>query len=69
MDQARGARSESQDEALLSVRIPVAAHITGLSRSKLYELIKAGTLKTSKVGKATLVMVDDLRDLLARHRR
>ena len=44
----------------ISVRIPVAVQMTGISRSKLYELIKAGSLQTIKVGASTLIPVDSL---------
>lgn len=51
----------------LTVRIPMAMQLTGLGRSKLYELIKAGDLKTVKVGTSTLVTVASLRELIDRH--
>lgn len=38
----------------ISLRILDAAKFTGLSRSKIYELIGAGKLQTVKVGKVTL---------------
>jgi hypothetical protein len=34
----------------LTVRIPVAVRLTGIGRSKLYELIKSGDLETVKIG-------------------
>lgn len=45
----------------VSVRIPTAAKLTGLSRSTLYNLIKAGDLEVIKVGSMTLVPYDSLR--------
>ena len=39
----------------LTVRIATAVRITGLSRSRIYELIQSGDLETAKVGRATLV--------------
>jgi excisionase family DNA binding protein len=48
----------------LTVRIPVAIQLTGIGRSKLYELIKEGQVETVKVGTATLVKVASLRRLV-----
>lgn len=50
----------------MTVRIPVAVRLTGIGRSKLYELIKAGDVETVKVGTATLVKVASLRRLVER---
>lgn len=50
----------------LTVRIPVAVRLTGIGRSKLYELIKAGELQTVKIGTATLVTMTSLRKLIER---
>lgn len=48
----------------LTVRVATAVEITGLSRSRLYEIIKAGGLETMKVGRATLIRYDSLKKLL-----
>lgn len=48
----------------LTVRIPEACRITGIGRSKLYELINAGEIRIVKVGTITLVPVDSLRQYL-----
>lgn len=53
----------------ISVRIPVAVQMTGISRSKLYELIKSGELQIAKVGSSTLILVDSLERLIDAHRR
>lgn len=53
----------------LSVRIATAVQITGIGRSKLYELIQAGEIEVIKIGSATLIPVDSLQRLLDRHRR
>ncbi|MBA4040292.1 MAG: hypothetical protein C0474_00510 [Sphingobium sp.] len=50
----------------LAVRIPDAVRMTGIGRSKLYELIASGDLKTVKIGRCTLVTMDALRELLTR---
>lgn len=48
----------------LSVRIPIALSMTGLSRSKFYELVQEGEIETVKVGRSTLVIVASLRTFL-----
>lgn len=50
----------------LTVRIPVAIQLTGIGRSKLYELIKSGDVQTVKIGTATLVTMASLRRLVER---
>lgn len=45
----------------LTVRISTAVRITGLSRSRIYELIQSGDLETTKVGRATLVQFRSLK--------
>ena len=52
-----------------SVRIPVAVQLTGIGRSKLYELIATGEVETVKVGASTLVTVASLRNLIQNRRR
>lgn len=47
----------------LTVRISRAVQITGLSRSRIYELIQSGELETVKVGRATLIPYKSLRAL------
>jgi excisionase family DNA binding protein len=49
----------------LTVRISTAVRITGLSRSRIYELIQSGDLDTVKVGRATLVQFASLKALTA----
>jgi excisionase family DNA binding protein len=46
------------------VRIPEACRLTGIGRSKLYELIRAGEIRTIKVGTITLVPVASLSEFL-----
>jgi hypothetical protein len=45
----------------LTVRNPVAVHLSGIGRSKLNELITAGDIATSKAGASTLITVASLR--------
>jgi len=53
----------------LTVRIPVAVQLTGIGRSKLYELIAAGELETVRVGASRLVTVASLRQFIRRRKR
>lgn len=48
----------------IAVRVNDAARMSGLSRSRLYELAKDGRLPMKKVTGRTLIMVDDLRRLI-----
>ena len=53
----------------LSVRIPTAIQMTGIGRSKLYELIASGDIETAKVGASTLIIVASLKRLIEARRR
>lgn len=48
----------------ISVRIPEAVRLTGLSRSRIYELMRSGDIQFVKVGSSTLIMVDSLRGFI-----
>jgi len=50
----------------ISVRIPTAVALTGLSRSRIYELIAAGEIEIAKDRRCTLVVVASLRAAVAR---
>ena len=52
----------------ICVRIPEAIRLTGISRSRLYELMKSGDVEYAKVGASTLIVVDSLRRFVERHR-
>lgn len=54
---------------VLTVRIPVAMRMTGIGRSKLYELIKARQIETVKLGASTLVIVPSLKRFIEGLRR
>lgn len=45
----------------ISVRIPEAVRLTGLSRSRIYELMRSGDIEYAKVGSSTLILVESLR--------
>ena len=53
----------------LTVRIPEAMPLTGIGRSKLYELIASGDVETAKIGTCTLITVASLRRLIEKARR
>lgn len=50
----------------LAVRIPTAMQLIGVRRSTVYALIKAGELRTVKLGRATLITMSSLRRLVER---
>ena len=52
----------------ITVRVPKAVALTGLSRTKLYELIKAKEIEVIKVGSSTLVVVASLHQFVDRRR-
>lgn len=58
-------RDEAERQALepLTVRIVTAVQLTGISRSRLYELIQSGDLETIKVGRSTLIPFKSLKKL------
>lgn len=53
----------------ITVRIPEACRITGIGRSKLYELIGAGEIETLKVGAITLLPLASIEAFLSRQIR
>ena len=52
----------------LAVRVPQAAAMLGISRSKLYEFIQSGEIEIVKIGRATLLPVDSLGRFVEKHR-
>ncbi|WP_366499732.1 helix-turn-helix domain-containing protein [Sphingopyxis sp.] len=50
------------------MRIPDACRFTGISRSTLYLLIARGEVEIVKLGAATLILTESLRDLIERQR-
>lgn len=56
------------DPRPISVRVPIAVRMTGISRSKLYELIKNGDVQIVKVGSSTLIPVDSLEQFIDAHK-
>lgn len=54
--------------APICVRVNDAAHMIGVGRTKLYELIAAGEIETIKLGKSTRVTTASLHALIMRLR-
>ena len=48
----------------MAVRIPEAVAFSGLSRSRLFQMMAAGALRRVKHGRVTLIPVADLRALI-----
>ena len=55
------AEAENPAAEPISVRIPDAVRMTGLSRSRIYELMRSGDIEFAKVGASTLIIVESLR--------
>lgn len=53
----------------LTVRVPTAVRLTGISRSKLYELIASGDVDIVKIGSVTLITVSSLERLILKNKR
>jgi excisionase family DNA binding protein len=47
-----------------ALSIEHACRVSGLGKTKLYELIAAGTLKSRKVGRRRLILLTDLNEFL-----
>lgn len=52
----------------LTVRIPVAAQMLGIGKTKLYELIAQREIEVLKLGSATLIVVGSLQAFIERQR-
>lgn len=50
----------------ITVRIPEAIRLTGIGRSKLYELIASGDVEVVKIGNCTLIPMASLHALIER---
>lgn len=53
----------------ITVRIPDAVRMTGLSKTKIYHLIASGDIEAAKVGRATVVFVESLNAFLQSQRK
>ena len=52
----------------ITVRVPKAAEMLGIGRSKLYQFIQSGEIETIKAGRAALIPVESLHAFVARRR-
>jgi excisionase family DNA binding protein len=59
----------ANNHAPITVRIRDACRMTGIGRSKLYELIAAGEIETIKVGTITLISTAALEHFVERKRK
>lgn len=50
----------------ITVRVPRAIEMTGISRTKLYELIKMKEIDIIKIGSSTLIIVASLQSFVER---
>ena len=53
----------------ITVRVPDAVRMTGLSKTKIYQLIASGDIEAAKVGRATVVFVSSLSSFLRSNRK
>jgi excisionase family DNA binding protein len=58
--------ADCQPTTPLTVRVREACRLTGIGRSKLYELIAADEIDTVKVGAITLIPMASLKGFLER---
>lgn len=65
---ARATVQEGAAVEPISLRIPEAVRLTGLSRSRIYELMKSGEIDYAKVGNSTLILMGSLRAFIERMR-
>lgn len=62
------AGSDSAIGEPISVKIREAVRLTGLSRSRIYELMRSGDIEFAKVGTSTLIMTESLREFIRSRR-
>jgi hypothetical protein len=56
---------DSEDRLPIAYTIPEAIRVSGIGRSRLYELIAAGNVDARKLGGRTLVLASSLRSFIA----
>jgi len=61
-----GSNPDSYFDDALTIRVPVAARMLGIGKTKLYELITAREIDVIKVGRATLIVVRSLERFVER---
>lgn len=57
-------RTETSAPVPISVRVPVAVQMTGISRTNLYALIRTRQIEIVKLGRSTFVLVESLRNYI-----
>jgi excisionase family DNA binding protein len=65
LEKSRPPLTKQQCEPI-TVRIPEAIRLTGIGRSKLYELIANGDVEIVKIGRCTLIPMTSLHALIER---
>lgn len=50
--------------SMLSVRVSDAMRLTGIGKTKMFELIADGTLKTTLIGRRRLILYASLQELI-----
>ncbi|WP_454798644.1 helix-turn-helix domain-containing protein [Novosphingobium lindaniclasticum] len=68
MDEEFDSRAPSGGMEQISVRISDAVRLTGLSRTRIYQMISCGDLEVAKVGRSTVVIASSLRDIITSRR-
>lgn len=59
----RPVQSPAHDQIPIWATVDDARRLSGIGRSKLYELIAANALKSVKVGRRRLILVESIRGL------
>jgi excisionase family DNA binding protein len=67
MDTVSNNHEPAPGPAILSVRVSDAMRLTGIGKTKIFELIANGTLKTTLVGRRRLILYASLRDFILGH--
>jgi hypothetical protein len=57
--------NETRDTKPIAVSVKLACKLIGVGNTKMWELIKAGRVKTRTLGRRRLVLYDSLETLLA----
>lgn len=60
--------TSSPESEPISVKVREAVRLSGLSRSRIYELMRSGDIAYAKVGSSTLILVKSLRSFIEQHR-
>jgi len=68
MSAAGASKRPIADPDPITVRVPTALRMLGLSRSKFYMLLADGEFEIIKVGRCTLVVVASLHRFVSRQR-